>query len=63
VAEIKIVIDKTGQTSISVNGVSGQGCQNITRSIESAIGKTTDIELTSEYYQEGQNDSMQAGQG
>jgi hypothetical protein len=60
--EIIVKVSKDGQTTVSVNGISGAGCRDLSASIEKAIGKTTATDLTSEYYQESQSEGMQAGQ-
>ena len=61
-AEVIITVSKEGNTSVSVNGVSGQSCKDLSASIEKALGKTTATQLTSDYYQEAQSDGLQAGQ-
>jgi hypothetical protein len=61
--EIVINVSKKGETAVSVNGVSGPGCRDLSDAIEKAIGKVTSTESTSEYYQESQSNELQAGQG
>lgn len=60
--EIVVTVSKDGSTKISVNGVSGPGCQKLSESIEKSLGKTVTTELTSEYYQESEKTELQAGQ-
>lgn len=39
--EIICIIDEDGNTTVEASGVSGPGCQALTRAIEAAIGQTT----------------------
>lgn len=58
--EIIVKVNKQGETSVSVNGVAGPGCRDLSASIEKAVGKETGVEYTSEYYQEqSQNNEVQ----
>ena len=41
--EIKLIIGKDGKVNIDVAGVSGPACQNLTKSIETALGKTESV--------------------
>ncbi len=50
--EIVIQVQKDGDTQISVNGVSGPGCQDLTNAIEAALGQVQSRECTVEYYLE-----------
>jgi hypothetical protein len=43
VQEIKLIIGKDGKVNIDVAGVSGPACQNLTKSIETALGKTESV--------------------
>jgi predicted ThiF/HesA family dinucleotide-utilizing enzyme len=61
-AEIIVTINQHGATTISVNGVSGPGCMQISAAIERAVGKEIDQEFTSDYYQETQSDEAQVNQ-
>lgn len=48
-AKIEIVIAPGGATTISVEGVKGKGCVELTRGIERALGKVVEDHKTSEY--------------
>lgn len=61
-AEIIVTVSPKGESTVSVNGVSGSGCKALSAAIEKALGTVTDTELTTEYYQESQNQDLAAGQ-
>jgi hypothetical protein len=52
VQEIKLIIGKDGKVNIDVAGVSGPACQNLTKSIETALGKTESIKKKPEFHQQ-----------
>lgn len=54
--EIVIRISKDGKVKISVSGVKGGGCKDITKSIENALGTAESSEPTSEFYEELMDD-------
>jgi hypothetical protein len=60
--EIIITITKTGESTVSVNGVAGPGCKELSASIEKALGQTVKTEFTTEYHQEAESSETQAGQ-
>ena len=43
---------KTGELQISVIGMSGPGCKELTRPIEEGLGTVTDDQPTEEFYQQ-----------
>ncbi len=45
-------IDDDGNITITVEGVKGKSCEELTASLEAALGTVTAREHTSEYYQE-----------
>jgi len=45
-------IDENGNITITVEGVKGKDCTEITKDLEAALGVVIDREHTSEYYQE-----------
>ena len=50
--EIKLTIGKDGKVNIDVAGVSGPACQNLTKSIEAALGKTESVKKKPEFYEQ-----------
>lgn len=46
---IKISVSKAGQAKVSVEGVAGETCKDVSRAIENALGKTISDEHTAEY--------------
>ncbi len=61
-AEVIITVTQNGETTVSVNGVSGPGCRDLSASLEKALGLEEQTEYTAEYYQESDHQGMQAGQ-
>ena len=62
--EIVVTVGKDGSTVVSVNGVAGPGCKDLSRAIETALGVASEAcDLTSEYYQEATSEEQKAGQG
>lgn len=53
--EIIIIIDEDGKINISVNGVKGSTCEELTKEIEKALGNVTERHKTEEYFQQSQN--------
>jgi len=49
--EILITVDTRGDPEITVNGVKGKKCQDLTKDIEAALGKVTSTKKTTDYYQ------------
>jgi len=52
VQEIKLIIGKDGKVNIDVAGVKGSACQDLTKSIEAALGKTESVQKKPEFYQQ-----------
>ena len=50
--EIKIIISKSGQVTIDVEGIKGSGCKNLTKGLEKAFGTTVKDKKKAEYYDE-----------
>lgn len=46
---IEIEIDETGNSSVSVKGVSGKSCKDLTAELEKALGKEVDCKKSSEW--------------
>lgn len=57
--EIVIRISKDGKVKISVSGVKGGGCKDITKSIENALGISESSEPTSEFYEQVMDDDYE----
>ena len=49
--EIIVVIDSTGNVTLSVNGIKGKGCQDLTKRLEKSLGKVDATAKTKEYYE------------
>jgi len=47
---VTIDIDATGNTTVSVSGVSGGRCKDVTREVEKALGQKTADKLTAEFH-------------
>lgn len=50
--EIKLIIGKDGKVNIDVAGVKGSACQDLTKSIEKALGRTESVQKKPEFYQQ-----------
>lgn len=52
VVDVKVVIDKEGNATVSVEGIVGKKCLDVTRSLTDAIAKREDqeVKLCQEYY-------------
>ena len=50
--ELEITIDKTGKVQVAVRGVQGEGCLDLTKNIENAVGTVEEREYTPEYYEQ-----------
>ena len=48
---IEIIVSPTGQAQILTTGFAGSNCRAASRFIELALGKPTQDQLTSEFYQ------------
>jgi hypothetical protein len=51
VEEVVVEIDENGDVSVEVNGVKGSTCEELTRSLEEALGKVTKSTRKQEYFQ------------
>lgn len=50
-ATIRVTIDKEGNPTVSVNGVAGASCQQLTKDLEKALGNATDVKKTGDFYE------------
>lgn len=48
--ELEISISETGEVSVSVSGVAGSGCLDLTRELEEELGSVVMREKKSEFY-------------
>ena len=48
---IEIIVSPTGQAQVLTRGFAGSNCRAASRFIELALGKPTQEQLTSEFYQ------------
>lgn len=60
--ELEITIDKNGEVQIHVQGVDGGSCLELTKELEEALGIVRGREKTSEYYKEGETESVRIHQ-
>lgn len=49
--ELEISIDRDGKVSITVRGVKGESCTDLTKVLEEALGKLEERQYTEEYYE------------
>ncbi len=49
-AELQIVISPEGHIQIEVQGVQGNACMDLTRTLEEALGSVEDRQYKPEYY-------------
>lgn len=52
VKKIKFNISSTGEVNLSVEGVQGSSCEELSRPFEEVLGKVGSRELKDSYYQE-----------
>jgi hypothetical protein len=50
--QIEIQVDYDGNVTVHVEGVKGEECIRITRSLEEALGSVTDRSFCAEYFEE-----------
>lgn len=60
---VTIEVDEEGAVKVSVEGVAGRGCVDLTRAVERALGQTTKRAETAAYYQQEARQSVRAGGG
>lgn len=51
-SQVIIDIDAEGNTTVSVKGVKGKSCTDLTKYIEAALGKVTRDDKTPEFHQQ-----------
>lgn len=50
--EVKVTIDEEGNVKVTVFGVKGPRCLELTEKLEALLGGQVEREFTSEYYQQ-----------
>lgn len=60
---IEITISPTGRSTVETSGFAGSTCQEASRFIEQALGKTVGEQRTAEFYQPAATDRLKANQG
>ena len=60
--EMEIAISPTGEVKIQVKGVAGDACLDLTKSLEQQLGTVEERQLTSEYYEQQQQQNKQWNQ-
>ena len=48
---IEIVVSPKGETRVETEGFAGSECQQASRFVEEALGKSTHVRITEEFYQ------------
>jgi hypothetical protein len=56
---VTVEIDADGNPVVSVKGVAGKSCKDLTAELEKALGKVTDSSNTREFEQRGENKRQQ----
>lgn len=60
--EIKVIISKTGEVTIDVDGIKGSSCKKLTKALEKKLGTTISDTKKNEYYDEqGTSDHQGVG--
>lgn len=49
---VKVEINENGEVTVSVEGIQGSSCTDVTKTIETALGKTTKSNKTDDYYKQ-----------
>ncbi len=60
-ANINIEILPNGKVNLSVDGVKGSGCEDLTKFIEEALGEVQSRERTAEYYEQEVEETVRVG--
>ena len=50
--ELEITIDRNGRVQVAVRGMKGEGCLDLTKNIENAVGSVEEREYTADYYEQ-----------
>jgi hypothetical protein len=50
--ELEITIDRDGRVQVAVRGVQGEGCLDLTKNIEQAVGAVEERVHTAEFYEQ-----------
>lgn len=57
---IKIEVNTDGTTQVTVNGVKGKRCAEVTANLEAELGKVTSTKKTTEFYEKEQTVGVRA---
>lgn len=60
--EILIEAAPNGDVTVSVNGVKGKTCKELTKRFEKALGKVVKVEETKEFYEKPTKAAQSVGQ-
>lgn len=60
---IEVIVGPKGSIQLTVNGVTGKSCADITAAMEQALGVVEDRQLKPEYYVDGENVRLDVKQG
>ena len=61
--EIEAVINLEGEVELTIKGLRGDGCEDIARALEDALGEVVERKKTPEYYQAQAQQRGQRHQG
>lgn len=59
---IEVMIDEDGQATITVRGVVGKQCEELTEDLEAELGTKTSRHRTPDYYRQAQSQSQKQEQ-
>lgn len=59
--QVIVEIDADGNVKVGAQGVSGPGCQALTRAIEQALGQASSDKKTAEFYQQEKTNARAGG--
>jgi hypothetical protein len=60
---IEIIVDPRGRTRVETKGFAGSGCREASRFVEQALGQRTGEQVTAEFYETPQVESLRQSHG